>query len=184
MTKKVKFSGFTLLELLVVISIIALLIGILIPSLGKVKAIAKSTVCKANLRSGAVGFRMYLDEYNDYMPPAARYPSLELNDLEPISDFMVPFLSGNKSLICPSDDGHKRDDYRERYYQSEGASYEYNQSLGGKRVKDAFLSDKLGFSERDVHVLYDYGPFHGKKGKVGAVNYLYADGHIGDRMGD
>ena len=158
--------------------------GVLIPSLGKIKSMAKNTVCKANLRSAAVGFVMYLDEYDDYMPPAARYPSEELNDLKPISEFLLPFLSGAKSLQCPGDDGHRRKDHTERYYESEGSSYEYNQVLGGKRVEDVFLTDDLGFSERDVHVLYDYRPFHGKKGKVGSVNYLYADGHVGDRKGD
>ena len=171
------------MELLVVISIIAVLIGILLPALGKVKSVAKRTVCKANLHSAAVGFRMYLDENRDYMPPAARYPSLNINTKKPVAHFIVPFLSGEKSLQCPADNGHKRPGYTKRYFETEGSSYEYNQSLGGKRVRDTFLTSKLGFAERDVHVLYDYGPFHGKKRKVGSVNYLYADGHIGDRTG-
>lgn len=183
MDKGLRRSGFTLIELLVVVSIIALLIGILLPSLKKIKSVAKRTVCQSNLRSAAVGFRMYLDEYRDYMPPAARYPSLNLNSYKPLAQFIVPFLSGPKSLECPADNGHKREGYNERYFETEGSSYEFNQSLAGKRVKDAFLTDKLGFSERNVHVIYDYEAFHGKKGNVGSVNYLYADGHVDDRTG-
>jgi prepilin-type N-terminal cleavage/methylation domain-containing protein/prepilin-type processing-associated H-X9-DG protein len=183
MNKRLKCPGFTLIELLIVISIIAVLIGILLPSLSKIKSVARRTVCQSNLHANAIGFRMYLDESRDYMPPAARYPSLNINSYKPLSEFMTPFLSAPKSLQCPADNGHKRDNYTERYFVTEGSSYEYNQSLAGKRVKDSFLTDKLGFSEREVHVIYDYEPFHGKKGKAGSVNYLYADGHIGDRTG-
>lgn len=173
-----------MLELLVVISIIALLTSILVPSLAKVKSVAKRTVCKSNLHSAAVGFRMYLDEYDDYMPPAARYPSLGLNDKKPVAEFLAPFLGGPKTLLCPADNGHKRPDYAERYFESEGASYEYMEALGGNRVADTYLTDDLGFNERSIHVLYDYDHFHGAKGKKGSVNYLYSDGHIGDRAGD
>ena len=184
MDERIGHRGFTLLELLVVIGIIALLAGILLPCLSKAKSYAKRISCKSNLHSAAAAFRMYLDEYNDYMPPAARYPSLNINDKRPIAEFLMPFITGSKSLCCPADNGHKRKNYTERYYESEGSSYEYMEALGGKWVDDTYLTGNLGFNERDVHIIYDYDHFHGKKGKKGSVNYLYADGQIGDRTGN
>ncbi len=57
-------KGFTLIELLVVIAIIALRLAILTPSLNKVKEIARTIICRTNIRSLVLGFRLYV-ESND-----------------------------------------------------------------------------------------------------------------------
>lgn len=63
-----KPAGFTLVELLVVISIIALLISILLPSLGRARSIAKGTVCLANLKRIGGQMSLYLLEQSVYPP--------------------------------------------------------------------------------------------------------------------
>ncbi len=57
-----KNTAFTLIELLVVIAIIALLLAILVPGLQKAKESAKKIVCRTNIRSLSLGFRLYAEK--------------------------------------------------------------------------------------------------------------------------
>jgi len=60
-----KRNAFTLIELLVVVAIIVVLIALLLPSLGRARDQAKSTVCRSNLRQCAMVFREYASEWDN-----------------------------------------------------------------------------------------------------------------------
>ena len=61
--------GFTLVELLVVISIIALLLAILMPSLSKAREQARRVVCLSNLKQLGLAMEMYLEDNRELYPP-------------------------------------------------------------------------------------------------------------------
>jgi len=84
-------NGFTLVELLVVISIIALLISILLPSLNKAREQAKAVKCAANLRAVGQGVSGYLAENNGTYPTSYLYPRTTTQ-----SEF--DFLQANQSF--------------------------------------------------------------------------------------
>jgi prepilin-type N-terminal cleavage/methylation domain-containing protein/prepilin-type processing-associated H-X9-DG protein len=66
-----KHRGFTLVELLVVIAVLALLLAILLPSLAAARERALSTVCKSNLRQLCAANLNYVTANNDSNVPAA-----------------------------------------------------------------------------------------------------------------
>ena len=63
--KRFSARGFTVIELLVVVSIIAILVGILLPAIGKARDNARTTISKANLRQLGQAAGMYASEWND-----------------------------------------------------------------------------------------------------------------------
>src|SRR4030095_15859899 len=66
--KNVTGRGFTLVELLVVIGIIALMVGILLPVLAKAREKANATKCQANLRTLMQAFLMFAQDNKGSLP--------------------------------------------------------------------------------------------------------------------
>lgn len=68
MKKHHSAQGFTLIELLVVIAIIALLIGILLPALGKARESARKASDLSNVRSMGLMMTLYANDHKDWFP--------------------------------------------------------------------------------------------------------------------
>ena len=69
MMKKIK-NGFSLVELLVVIAIVAVLLGILMPSLSKARSMAWRVKCAHNLKQIDMALNFYLEANDDTYPCA------------------------------------------------------------------------------------------------------------------
>jgi prepilin-type N-terminal cleavage/methylation domain-containing protein/prepilin-type processing-associated H-X9-DG protein len=87
-------EGFTLVELLTVIAIVAALVALLLPALSKAKAQAQSTVCKNHLSQMGKAMTMYVSDYNIYPPWGDPWEN-KLIPYEPLSWI-------NTSWHCPT----------------------------------------------------------------------------------
>jgi prepilin-type N-terminal cleavage/methylation domain-containing protein/prepilin-type processing-associated H-X9-DG protein len=178
--------AFTLVELLVVVSIIGILCAVMIPTVGHARARAKKVACGAVLHGLSVGMKAYLSQYGERYPSAAEMPSVNtsLPALPVALKDEVTAASGTqpgRAWRCPADNiGYVRSsDNRafDSYFAGETLSYEYNLILGGKRLEQYFLYPVLGTS--GTLVLADFDAFHGPKGRHSSTNLLFADGHVG-----
>ncbi len=131
---------FTIIELLIVVSIIAILAAVLLPALNMVREKSRSINCSSNLKQVGLAFLQYANDYDDlvlYMKNSQSWPRYVLKNDGYVSN--ATYLNASlgylprKAAICPSDPGgwKEYDDFNRLWYGMYGMA-EWIANMGWK----------------------------------------------------
>jgi len=154
-------GGFTVVELLVVIALVALLTGLLLPALHTAKGKAAMLQCQSHLRSLGAAVRMYADQHGGRFPMVTDCNQTPLQ----VRRRLEPYVGEPKVFLCPRDPAQPT---------PPGGSYDWlvrndpTTSLAGKSL------DVL----RHLSALAMGGDRLSGWHKPKTINVVYGDGHV------
>ena len=184
-------KGFTMIELLMVMTIISILTAVLLPAIQQAKESSKRAQCGSNLRQIGLAIQMYCNDHQNMFPYAL---TMDFDDwlYRPVTvqsavgiylqDVLIPVIGGaqgnnSKVYICKGtkmqwilDEGPNRNDYRYNYFYANG----WSKNQSGRaldslpRPYEAVLVYDKVWSNWDPK----YFPHKG-------IEAVYADGHVG-----
>lgn len=187
-------KGFTIIELMVVIAIIAVLAALILPALSGARAKSKQVTCLNNLKQISLALQLYANDDGECYPRAAGTVPWDTKDADDDTygwmQQLLPYASNRKIYKCPSDG---RADYS--YFLSTRAAYVAagSRRAAVQRERIAFpevfvlAGDTIWYNQNDCDK-DDYtqncvgGPANGTpyeewRAHNGGQNILFADGH-------
>ena len=156
---------FTLLELLTVIGIIAILAGVLLPSLSSAQERARRTQCCNNLRQIGLALEAYASGNRGWLPICNGYPAIAGCDRTLRKTLVEHNASLDKCFRCPGDHRKTVAD------PDDPGSYEWNTLANG--IPMDLIKQRSPVPGYEMPILADRDSFHGAAGDDRSKNILY-----------
>lgn len=161
--------GFTLVEVLVTVAIIAALTALMLPAWHIVQARANSVKCVANLNSLGIALQGYLADHNNTLPTLQPLRA-SVNDQVPVIDNTLnAYTTDQRIFACPADPN---------LAAKTGTSYYWDSNINGQHVGSLslkMLTIVLTTQSSQIPIILDKQGWH--QYTANKVNMLFADGH-------
>lgn len=163
-------TGFTLVEVLVTLTIISVLAGVTYPMVKSAVRTSRKVACLNNLRQIGIGLEAYLQDNNQRMPVLEAGRRSPEEDVPVLEILLRPYLDRADVFHCPAD---------KKVHASSGSSYLWNTTQNGlHRSKLAFFGSKGDPSK--IPLVIDKEAWH--QGSETGSNFLYADYSVSNRI--
>lgn len=198
MVDPIRRLGFTLVESILVIAVIALFTAILLPVISRVQRVSRTSACAANLHQLGQAIELYSQDNEHYprgLDPADKYtPEIwkdspyaqgNITAIELLPNVMKSYVHTPSVWQCPSDFGFdivditgKALNARPSCYDKYGMSYFYHTEISFLRLDQ----EHLAFPVETIMLVDGDGLWHGSDSKLNGngrrYNALFADGHV------
>ena len=182
-------AAFTLIELLVVIGIIAVLVGIMMPTMSRVRQHAKQVACQSNMRQVGQLLLIYANTFGGHVVPLGPDEQPRLGVwVDPPQRWPV-LVKGlerwnHPLLLCPQDEPPVLEEhsYALNWYLFLHAVRFHNSNIGGLKPGEVILMGEKRAEANNYFIGdagdYDYAADEFKHGLRLGSNYLFLDMHV------